>query len=381
VSIRKTPLHAAHARAGARFVDFHGWQMPVQYEGILDEVRRVRGHGGVFDLCHMGRLEVTGPDREALVEHVFSANLGRLRFGRAKYGFLLNADGYPIDDVLVYRDREVVHVVINATGREGDGPWVEARRAERGFDARVDDVSDLQAMVALQGPVSEHVLQPLCGADLSAVRYYGFTRAPVCGHDTLLARTGYTGEDGFELFFPPQHAEEVWEALLASGRSLEVRPIGLGARDLLRLEAGMPLYGQEIGPDVDPLEADLAFGVDLAQEDTVGIPALRARQEAGIAREAVSLAAQGGPVPRTGHEVFARDRRVGVVTSGGVSPTLERNIARALVETGTAPAGSTLEVRIRGRALPMQVVPHPFYQRPRRRGPSAAEHSSHAGSS
>ena len=365
MTIRKTPLHAANQAAGARFVDFHGWEMPVQYEGILAEVRRVRAHGGLFDLCHMGRLVVTGPQREALVEHLFSGNLGKLRFGRAKYGFLLNEDGYPIDDVLVYRDTEVVHIVINATGRAGDTAWVTERCAAGGFDADVRNVSDEQAMIALQGPASEHVLQPLCGTDLSAVRYYGFANAPVCGHDTLLARTGYTGEDGFELFFPKEHAPAVWDALLDSGRSLEVKPIGLGARDLLRLEAGMPLYGQEIDLAIDPLEADLGFGVDLSMEGTIGVRALKARQAAGVTRTAVSLAAEGGRVPRTACPVTQGGRQIGVVTSGGVSPTLGKNIARALVEAGAASLGSTLDVEIRGRPQPMQVVAHPFYKRPR----------------
>ena len=362
---RKTPLYAAHEAANARIIDFHGWLMPVQYEGILAETRRVRAHGGLFDLCHMGRLVVTGPDREALVEHVFSANLGKLRVGRAKYGFLLNEDGYPIDDVLVYRDVERIHIVINATGRDDDGPWVVACRDAKGFEAQVEDVSDAQAMVALQGPASEHVLQPLIGTDLSALKYYGFTEAPVCGHDTLLARTGYTGEDGFELFFAEEHAAEIWEALEGSGKSLEVAPIGLGSRDLLRLEAGMPLYGQELSLEIDPLEADLAFGVDLGKDDTVGVRALQRRKEAGLAREAISLAVAKGRVPRTGCRVLKDGEAVGVVTSGGVSPTVGKNIARAIVQRGTAPLGAALDVEIRGKGHPMEVVAHPFYKRPR----------------
>ncbi len=363
MSIRKTPLHAAHAASGSRFVDFHGWEMPVQYEGILAEARRVRAHVGLFDLCHMGRLVISGPDREALIERVFSGRFAKLRHGRAKYGFLLNEDGYAIDDVLVYRDVDVVHMVINATGREADTAWVTKQCAAGGFDATVENVSDEQAMIALQGPASEHVLQTLCGTDLSAVRYYGFTTAPVCGHETLMARTGYTGEDGFELFFDPKHAMEVWAALEASGASLEIAPIGLGARDLLRLEAGMPLYGQELNLEIDPLEAGLGFGVDLSKEDTLGVPALRARKEAGLTRTAISLAQQGGRVPRPGCRVLKDGKPVGVVTSGGVSPTVERNIARALVDARAAEIGGTLGIEIRGRSHPMDVVAHPFYKR------------------
>ncbi|MDF1699977.1 MAG: glycine cleavage system aminomethyltransferase GcvT [Planctomycetota bacterium] len=366
MSIRKTPLHAAHAAAGARFVDFHGWEMPVQYEGILAETRRVRAHGGLFDLCHMGRLVITGPDREALVERVFSGNFSKLRHGRAKYGFLLNEDGYPIDDVLVYRDHEVVHIVINATGREADTAWVKEQCRAGGFDATVENVSDAQAMIALQGRASEHVLQPVCSADLSALRYYGFANALVCGHEALLARTGYTGEDGFELFFEEAHAMEVWNALAESGAALDVAPIGLGSRDLLRLEAGMPLYGQELNLEIDPLEAGLAFGVDLTKDDTLGVPALRARKEAGVKRTAISLAQDGGRVPRTGCPVLQDGVRVGIVTSGGVSPTVERNIARALVDASCATEpGAAFDIEIRGKPHPMAAVAHPFYKRAR----------------
>ena len=362
--MRTTPLRDAHAEDGARFVDFHGWEMPVQYAGILDETRCVRGHSGLFDLCHMGRLVIEGPDREKLVDRVFSARFDKLRIGRAKYGFLLNEQGYPIDDVLVYRDTERVHIVINATGRPTDGPWVTQHIGD--LDASVRDVSDEQAMIALQGPDSVHVLQPLCGADLSSLRYYGFTAAPVCGHDTLIARTGYTGEDGFELFFDPAHAREVWDALKDSGRSLELQPIGLGARDILRLEAGMPLYGSEMNLEIDPLEADLGFGVQLSKDHTIGIPALRARKEAGHARAAVSLAAEGGRVARAGCELVDADgASIGVVTSGGVSPTLGKNIARALVSAEHAKEGATLLASIRGKQHPFTVVPAPFYQRAR----------------
>lgn len=360
--MRRTPLRDEHAEAGARFVDFFGWEMPVQYAGILAEATCVRTKVGLFDLCHMGRLVLTGPDREALVARVFSGRFETLKVGRAKYGFLLNEDGYPLDDVLVYRDTDCVHIVINATGRGKDTDWV--RSHAEGLDVEVADVSDDQAMIALQGPMSEHVLQPQCGADLSQVRYYGFTTAPVLGTDTLLARTGYTGEDGFELFFPKENAVEVWRALLASGKSLGIEPIGLGARDILRLEAGMPLYGNEINLEIDPVEADLTFGVDF-KNDAIGVPALRARKEAGSARVAVSIAAKGGRVARTGCPLVTESgEAAGIVTSGGVSPTLGKNIARALVRREDAEAG-TLYAEIRGKRHPMEIVPAPFYKRAR----------------
>jgi aminomethyltransferase len=363
--MRSTPLTQAHVDAGARMVDFHGWNMPVQYAGILEETRRVRSQVGLFDLCHMGRLEVRGKDREALVERVFSANVAKLKHGRAKYGFLLDERGYPIDDVLVYRGVDIVHVVINAGGRDDDGPWVTARGAEEGYDADVKDVSDEQAMIALQGRHSEMTLQPLCSVDLSGVKYYAFANGLVLGIPCLIARTGYTGEDGFELFFDKAHARRVWDALLDSGRKLGAAPIGLGARDLLRLEAGMPLYGNEISREIHPLEADLEFGLDLTKTGTVGIPALAQLKQRGFPRRGVSLAAKGGPVARTGAALFHGGRQVGVVTSGGVSPTIERTIARGLVEASAATLGTTVEAEVRGKRYPFEVVPSPFYRRAR----------------
>lgn len=361
--MRQTPLTAAHVEAGARMVDFHGWEMPVQYEGILDETRRVRAEGGLFDLCHMGRLVLRGPDREALMDRVFSGKTGKLKPGRAKYGFLLNGEGFPIDDVLVYRGTDEIHVVINATGRETDPAWVRQQCEEGGFDASVEDVSDDQAMIAIQGKVSEMTLQPLCGADLSGVKYYGFVEAPVADAPCLLARTGYTGEDGFELFAPKDAAPALWAAILASGRKLGVRPIGLGARDLLRLEAGMPLYGQEISLEINPLEADLAFGVDFEKTDAIGVPALQKVREEGVRRKAVSLAAAGGRVPRIGCPVLEDGETVGFVTSGGHSPTVGKNIARALVRADRADATQSFDVEIRGKATAYDVVPSPFYRR------------------
>jgi aminomethyltransferase len=297
------------------------------------------------------------------VDRVFSGTFQTLKHGRAKYGFLLNDSGYPIDDVLVYRDRDRVHVVINATGREADPAWVR-EQAQRGkMDVRIDDLSDAQAMIALQGRASEMTLQPLCGVDLSSVRYYGFANGPVLGIPCLIARTGYTGEDGFELFFEKARAREVWDALLQSGRSLDVAPIGLGARDTLRLEAGMPLYGQEISLEIDPLEADLGFGVDLSK-DAVGVPALRARKDR-VGRKAVSLVSEEKRVPRAGCRLFVGAEDVGFVTSGSFSPTLGRPIARALVRARAEAPGTPIEADVRGRRQPLAVVPSPFYRRDR----------------
>ena len=363
--MRKTPLNAAHVEAGARLVDFHGWEMPVQYVGILEETRIVRSHAGIFDLCHMGRLVVTGRDREALVEHVFSSNLGKMKFGKAKYGFLLNEAGFPNDDVIVYRDEDAVHVVINAGNRERDDAWVRERAALGKFKATVRNVSDEQAMIAIQGPESEATMQPLCGVDLSKVPYYGFASGRVCGVETLIARTGYTGEDGFEVFPDASKARLVWDGLLGAGKPFGVATIGLGARDALRLEAGMPLYGNEIDLDISPLEAGLDFGLDLSKDGTIGIPAAKALKAKGLSRRLVSLVAHTPRVARQGATLHDGDRLLGKVASGTASPALGKNIATGFVPPDHAAVGTRFEVDIRDKRHPVEVVKAPFYKRPR----------------
>jgi aminomethyltransferase len=363
--LRKTPLHAAHVAAKARLVDFLGWEMPVQYRGIVEETRQVRQHAGLFDLGHMGRLVVTGPDREALVERIFSANLGRMKVGKAKYGFLLNEHGFPHDDVIVYRDTDAVHIVINAGNRDRDDAWVREQRAAGGFRATVANVSDEQAMIAIQGRDSEATMQPLTSADLSQVPYYGFAHGRVCGVDTLIARTGYTGEDGFEIFPARDRGLEIWDAILGAGKPFGVTPIGLGARDALRLEAGMPLYGNEIDLTITPLEAGLDFGVDLTKEGTIGIPALRAQKAKGLSRKMVSFVAHSGRVPRHGYELWDATTRLGTIASGTASPTLGRNIGTGLVPMAWTAIGSKFEMDVRGSRQPCEVVAGPFYKRAR----------------
>jgi aminomethyltransferase len=361
--MRKTVLNAAHVAAGARLVDFHGWEMPVQYVGILEETRLVRTHAGIFDLCHMGRLVVTGRDREALVERLFSANLSKMKVGKAKYGFLLNEQGFPLDDVIVYRDTDAVHVVINAGNRERDDAWVKEHAKK--LQAKVENVSDAQAMIAIQGRDSEATLQPLAGVDLSRIPYYGFAVGPVCGVTTLIARTGYTGEDGFEVFPPAEKGPMFWEAFLGAGKPFGVAPIGLGARDALRLEAGMPLYGNEIDLDISPLEAGLDFGLDLSKDGTIGIPAVKALKARGLSRKLVSMVAHTGRVPRQGCTLHDGDRLLGKVASGTASATLGKNIATGFVPPDKTAVGTRFEIDIRGSRWPVEVVQGPFYKRAR----------------
>jgi len=346
-------------------VAFAGYDMPVQYAGgIKAEVQEVRNGTGLFDLCHMGRLVLRGPDSVAAADHVLSQNVAKIPENAIRYALICTPEGTVVDDVLTYRAADAVHVVINASGREADDAWF--REHTKDFDVRIENVSDDQTMLALQGPNSRDVLAPLCDLDLATLKYYRFTTGKLLdGIDAIISRTGYTGEDGFELFFDLSQAERVWEALVGSG----ARPIGLGARDVCRTEAGMPLYGQEISREITPLEADLNFGIDL-EKDFIGCGALRAQRDAGIPRGLVGLAVEGRRVPRPGCLVYSgtdETDEVGEVTSGTHSPTLGRPIAMALVRRDLAVEGEVLTVFLRGRPVEAKVDGLPFYSRKRKK--------------
>lgn len=362
MSLRRTPLTSWHVEHNARTVPFAGFEMPVQYSaGIQAEVATVRNASALFDLCHMGRLILTGPDRVTAADHILSQNVARIPQGAIRYSLICTPEGTVIDDVLVYKDAEAVHVVINASGREADDAWFAEHAA--GFDVLVKNVSDDQTMLALQGPTSKDILPQVCDIDLAGLKYYRFGRGRLLGTiDTLVSRTGYTGEDGFELFFPTGPAVEVWNALVAAG----AEPCGLGSRDVCRTEAGMPLYGHEINREITPLEADLNFGLDLDM-DFIGCEALRRQRDAGIPRGLVGLRVEGRRVPRDGCRVLHAGEEVGTVTSGTFSPTLDRPIAMALVRRDLAREGESLEIDLRGRAVQVAVDGLPFYSRKRKK--------------
>ena len=367
-ALRETPLTAWHKANGARCVPFAGFEMPVQYaDGIQTEVKEVRNGCGLFDLCHMGRLVLRGPEAIAAADHVLSQNVAKIPQWAIRYALICAEDGTVVDDTLVYKeDDETIHVVINASGREVDDAWFREHTAD--FDIEVDNVSDEQAMLALQGPKSKEVLAGLCSfdsvdVDLATLKYYRFTTGKLMGGiDGYVSRTGYTGEDGFELFFPISQAQRVWDALREAGAV----PIGLGARDICRTEAGMSLYGHEINRDITPLEACLEFGMDL-DKDFIGADALRRQRDEGIPRRLVGFGVEGRRVPRESCRVFDGDKDIGHITSGTFSPTLDRPIAIALVATEYAQDGVALEVDLRGRRVPVVVEGLPFYSRKRKK--------------
>jgi aminomethyltransferase len=346
--MKQTSLHAVHESLGAKLVDFAGWHMPVQYGPILDEVRAVRERSGLFDLGHMGRIFVSGPDAVPFLDRVATNYVARIPIGSIRYSILCRENGGAIDDLLLYREEAGVYSVINAANTEADLEWLKAHAAS--FDVTIEDRTDASAMLALQGPRSEEVLQKVTDADLSELGYYKFLYATVCGLErTHVSRTGYTGE------------------LIAAGAEVELAPIGLGARDVLRLEAGMALYGHEIDAEHNPIEAGLNFAISFKEEkgDWIGRDALQA-VKAAPTRKLVGLKTDGKRIPRQGTPVFDGETEVGSVCSGAPSPTLGTNIATAYVTLGCEEAGRALELDFRGRRQPCTVTELPFFSRTRK---------------
>jgi aminomethyltransferase len=361
-----TPLADRHKALGARIVEFAGWLMPLQYKGILEEHRAVRARAGLFDLSHMGELFVEGQEAAAGLAAALTTDPASLAVGRAHYSMICFPEGGVLDDLIVYRlanDRFLV--VANASNAGAVSDALAERLSS--FRAVLDDRSLATALVAIQGPLSVDLLRPLTDVHLDELRYYAIAEGHVAGIPALVARTGYTGEDGFEMFVDVSAAGKLWDALIVAGKTGDVVPVGLGARDTLRLEAGMPLYGNELGPDTTPMEAGLGRVVAFDKAgDFVGREALEKARADGPRKKLVGLAIRGRGIARHGYEVLSGDRRIGAVTSGTLSPTLGEPIAMAYVTPPEAEPGTIVDVNIRDQRVPAQVVPLPFYRRPSR---------------
>lgn len=361
--IHETPLAARHEALGARMIDFAGWRMPVQYSSILEEHRSVRERAGLFDLSHMGELLVEGPDAGDALATALVTNPPTLAVGRAHYSMITAPTGGIIDDLIVYRLAEDRFMVVaNASNAQ----VVSEALAERirGSRAVLDDQSLATGLVAIQGPRSVEAFRPLTDVDLDGLRYYGIAHGRVAGIDAHVARTGYTGEDGFEVFVETARTGELWDAMLEAVRGVEGGPVGLGARDTLRLEAGMPLYGNELDLTTTPYDAGLGRVVKLDKpRDFVGRVALEKAAADGPKRQLVGLTVEGRGIARHGYPVLVGDRRTGVVTSGTQSPTLGVPIAMAYVTPADAEPGTMVDIEIRDARVPARVVPLPFYRR------------------
>jgi len=362
--IHQTPLRDRHEALGAKLIEFGGWMMPVQYGGILEEHRAVRERAGLFDLSHMGELFVTGAEAGAALAFALVTNPPALREGRAHYSMICAPDGGVIDDLIVYRlGAERYLVVANASNAHVVSDELASRLD--GFRAVLDDRSLATALCAVQGPRAVEIVTPLTDVDLAGLNYYAIAEGTVAGIPALVARTGYTGEDGFEVFVETGRAAELWDALFVAGQPHGLLPIGLGARDTLRLEAGMPLYGNELDRETNPFDAGLGRVVKLDKPDEfVGRAALEKVATDGPAKRLVGLVMTGRGIARHGYPVHAGDRRTGVVTSGTQSPTLGKAIAMAYVAPADAETGTILDVEIRDQRVAAEVVDLPFYRRP-----------------
>ena len=363
--MRSSPLEPAHEAAGATFTDFAGYRMPVRYSSDLAEHHAVRQAAGVFDLSHIAEVGVTGPGAVPFLDHALAGSFGAMPVGRAKYSLLLAEDGGVLDDLVVYRtDEDVFLVVANAANRSVAVTALTERAS--GFDVVVSDDSDATALVAIQGPAAAGTLDALVVADrlqpetpLDELRYYRVLHALFDGAEVLVARTGSTGEDGFEIYSDPAVATAIWDALLGAGAERGVVPAGLAARDTLRLEAGMPLYGHELGTDVRPAQAGLGRVV-ASSGSFVGDTGVQPAEDAPVL---VGLVTEGRRAPRAGYDVVHDGRVVGTVTSGALSPTLGHPVAMAFVEPTLAAEGQVLHIDVRGTAIPSTVTPFPFYRR------------------
>jgi aminomethyltransferase len=359
-ALRRTPLYDVHRALGARMVAFGGWEMPVHYRGILEEHRAVRGAVGLFDVSHMGEVELSGPRAGAACQALGTNDVRRLADGQVQYTLLCREDGGVVDDVTLYRHGpERFLFCVNAANVAKDLAWIR----DHAGGATVTDRSDETGLLALQGPRAAAVLARLTAVALGGLRRFRFAAGEVAGVPAVISRTGYTGEDGFELSVAAERTAALWAALLEAGRPAGIEPVGLGARDTLRLEAALPLYGNELDDSVTPLQAGLARFAPLDGEDFIGRLALLRERENGSPRRLVGLEMRGAGIARHGYPVLAADAPAGRVTSGTRSPTLGRAIALAYVEPAHAAAGTDLAVEIRGRAVAARVVPTPFYRR------------------
>ncbi|GAB3451198.1 glycine cleavage system aminomethyltransferase GcvT [Actinophytocola sediminis] len=358
-----SPLHDVHSALGASFTDFAGWSMPLRYGSELAEHRAVRAAAGLFDLSHMGEIELTGPEAGRALDYALVGNLSGLKLGRARYTMICDGAGGVLDDLVVYRIGED-HFMVVANASNSDLVAGELLGRAEGFTVEVVDRSRDCALVACQGPSSAAIIGRVCTADLDTLSYYGSVPTRIGEHDVLLARTGYTGEDGFEVFAQAEHAVDVWQTLTEAGESDGLLPAGLAARDTLRLEAGMPLYGNELSAEMSPFDAGLGRVVKFDKTaDFVGRAALEERAKSPAAHVRVGLRGDGRRAPRHGYPVLEGDTPVGTVTSGALSPTLGHPIAMAYVPPTLTDPGTKLSVDVRGKPYPVEVVKLPFYKR------------------
>ncbi|MFG6114361.1 glycine cleavage system aminomethyltransferase GcvT [Halobacillus sp. MO56] len=363
--LKRTPLFPEYEKHGAKTIDFGGWDLPVQFSGIKDEHEATRTKAGLFDVSHMGEIFVEGANSEQFLQQMLTNDISKLEPKKAQYTIMCYENGGTVDDLIVYQlEQDKYLLVVNAANVDKDYQWLEDHLID-GVSLRNE--SDAYVQLALQGPKAEAVLQTLTDTDLSAIKFFRF-EYPVsfegASDDAIVSRTGYTGEDGFEIYLPKASGPVLWQKILEAGEAEGVQPIGLGARDTLRFEANLALYGQELSPEISPLEAGLSFAVKLKKDaDFIGKDALLKQKENGLERKLVGLEMLEKGIPRTGYKVFAEENEIGFVTTGTQSPTLGKNVGLALLKIDYTEIGTEVEVQVRKRKLKAEVVKTPFYKR------------------
>lgn len=360
--MKKTPLYDLHQELGGKIIDFGGWALPVEYEGIIKEHETVRSAAGLFDVSHMGEIIVKGPDAEKYLQKMLTNDLSSMQDFQVYYTLMCYPNGGVVDDLIVYRyNQEYYLLVVNASNEDKDYEWL--KQHEEG-QVTITDVSDQYAQFALQGPQAQTILQALTDTNLNELKFFRFlAELVIAGIPAIVSRTGYTGEDGFELYLDPSQAPALWKILLEEGKKYGLLPIGLGARDTLRFEAALPLYGHELNAEITPLEAGLGFFVKTGKDHFIGKEALVKQKEMGIPRKLVGFEMIDRGIPRNGYEVQMNGEVIGFVTTGGPAPSLKKNLGLALIQSGCAQEGNILEILVRQKKLKAQIISKPFYQK------------------
>lgn len=364
-NLKKTPLNAAHRALGGKMVDFGGWDMPVQYPaGVIEEHIATRTRAGLFDVSHMGEIWVEGPDAIPFVNRITTNDVTKLVDGQAHYSALPNEDGGVVDDLLVYRFAEDrLLLVVNAGTTDKDWEWINKNKGNENISLR--NASSEYCQIAIQGPKAVEILQKLTETELSPIGYYHFTEGKVDGVDAIISRTGYTGEDGFEVYAAADRAEQLWNKLLETGKEHGILPCGLAARNTLRLESAMSLYGHELSDEISTLEANLGWITKLQKGDFIGRDQIAALKENGLTRKLIGFEMKEPGIARDGFDIYVGDEKVGVVTSGSPAPFLKKNIGLAFLPPEFANVGQEIRIDVRGKRLAAEVVPTPFYKRER----------------
>lgn len=361
--LKRTPLFEVYGNYDAKIVPFAGWEMPIEFKGITEEHKMVRASAGIFDVSHMGEIEVKGKDAEAFCQKICTNDISKLEDNQILYSFMCYENGTVVDDILVYKfSRDDFMLVVNAGNISKDYEWIESHAA--GYEVNINNISDSIGQVAIQGPKAEAILQKFTETDLSEIKFfYALRNVDIKGINTIVSRTGYTGEDGFEIYCEAKDSVKLWKLILKESSEEDIIPIGLGARDTLRFEANLPLYGNELSDEITPIEAGYGYFVKLDKDDFIGKEALMAQKSGGLKRKIVGFELLDKRISRHGYEVYSENDKIGVVTTGYQSPTLQKSIGLALIDAQYAALGNEIYIDIRNKKVPAKIVSRSFYKK------------------